>query len=336
MSTMTSNDDPKAQAIKLLGEARRWVVRMRSGEVTPADRDALKTWQNLSPAHRRALAEATAQWDALRVLARASTAGDERPTARQPSASRLHVTRRAWLGGAMAASIGGAVYLAARPPLGLWPSLADLNADYRTGVGEQREIVLAEAVSVEMNTRTSLAVPENGGTGRQIELINGEITVTAKSANLPAGEPFVVVARNGRTSAAQATFDLRDDDGMVTVTCLDGEVSVECQGTAAKLPARHKVAYGALGLGHVIETDPRVIEAWRKGLLVFDNQPLSLVIPEINRYRRGRIVLLNEEIGRLPLDATFRLDRIDEVVPKIAHIFDLKVRTLPGGLVLLG
>ena len=89
------------------------------------------------------------------------------------------------------------------------------------------------------------------------------------------------------------------------------------------------------GLGEIGATEASVIEAWQQGLLVFDNQPLSLVIPEINRYRRGRIVLMNEDIGRLPLDATFRLDRIDEVVPKIAHLFNLKITALPGGVVLL-
>ncbi|MFX8723624.1 hypothetical protein ABTM71_19355, partial [Acinetobacter baumannii] len=64
-------------------------------------------------------------------------------------------------------------------------------------------------------------------------------------------------------------------------------------------------------------------------------RPLSQVIDEINRYRSGKIILLNADLGRLPLDATFRLDRIEEAVPKIAHVFGARVRTLPGGVVLL-
>jgi transmembrane sensor len=130
-------------------------------------------------------------------------------------------------------------------------------------------------------------------------------------------------------------FDLRRDGQDVAVTCLDGGVKIECGQETATLKAGQHVSYSAQGLGAIVATDGRAVDAWRKGLLVFDNQPLAQVIPEINRYRRGRIVLTSASIGNLPLDATFRLDRIDEVVPKLAHLFGLKVRTLPGGVVLL-
>jgi transmembrane sensor len=60
------------------------------------------------------------------------------------------------------------------------------------------------------------------------------------------------------------------------------------------------------------------------------------VIAEINRYRRGKIILMDANLGRLPLDATFRLDRIEEAVDKIAHVFGARVKALPGGIVLLG
>lgn len=232
----------------------------------------------------------------------------------------------------MAASLVGGACLAARPPLGLWPSLSELTADYRTDIGERRNLAFANEVSIEMNTRTSLALAQTGTDARQIQLVAGEIAITTGIAE---ASPFVVVAANGRSSATRAMFDLRHDAQGVSVTCLEGEVVVECQNGRAALKARQQIAYGDKGLGDIATTDGRVVEAWRQGLLVFDNQPLSQVIPEINRYRRGRIVLMNEEIGRLPLDATFRIDRIDEVVPKIAHIFNLKARTLLGGVVLL-
>lgn len=245
------------------------------------------------------------------------------------------VSRRVWLGGAIAASIGGAAYLAARPPLDLWPSLVELAADYRTDIGERRGLTFANAITVEMNTRTSLAVTGKTAKASDIELIAGEIAVTAGAGGKESAVPFVVIAGHGRASAARATFDLRYEGETATVTCLDGEVQVECNGKTARLSANQQIAYNAQGLAGVAAMDRRNVGAWRRGLLVFDNQPLSEVVPEINRYRRGRIVLMNDDVGRLPLDATFRLDRIDEVVPKIAHIFNLRVRALPGGMVLL-
>ncbi|MRT32448.1 hypothetical protein FGX01_00680, partial [Xylella fastidiosa subsp. multiplex] len=51
--------------------------------------------------------------------------------------------RRAWLGGAVAASVA---YLAVSPPLGLWSPVTDWNADYSTATGEQREVHVAGGV----------------------------------------------------------------------------------------------------------------------------------------------------------------------------------------------
>jgi transmembrane sensor len=322
------------QSEQLRSEARRWIVLLRSGEVSQADINALMSWRARSQAHRRALAEAGAQWAELKLMAKKIAQRQLSPVAFSSAASNAHgVTRRIWLGGAIAASIGGAGYLLVRPPLGLWPSLSEFSADYRTAVGERRELALAESVSVEMNTRTS--VDATAVSKRQIELISGEIAVTADAGSVSSPEPFVVVAGRGRTSAVRAMFDLRHERDSVSVVCLNGELRVECGQRSATLQARQQVAYNARGLGNVAASDTRVVESWRRGLLVFDNQPLSQVVSEINRYRRGRILLMNDEIGRLPLDATFRLDRVDEVVPKIVRLFGLKARSLPGGLVLL-
>lgn len=329
---MTINSDESDDPLCL---ARRWVVRLRSGEASQEDIDALARWRAESPAHRKAFALANAQWDMLRSAARNVAAHQaDADLSREISAKRV-LTRRAWIGGAMAASVGGAVYLAARPPLELWPSLAELAADYRTDVGERRQIAFADTTSIEMNTRTSLAAAAGGSNARQIDLLGGEIAVVTGAGATGPAQPFVVVAGNGRATARQATFDLRRDAQNVSVTCLDGEVKIECGNESVTLTARQRIGYGAGGLGGVTMTDGRAVDAWRQGLLVFDNQPLAEVIPEINRYRRGRIVLTNERSGRLLLDATFRLDRIDEVVPKIAHLFGLNLRTLPGGLAFL-
>jgi transmembrane sensor len=318
---------------ELREEARRWIIQLRSGEASQLDIDALANWRARSPAHRQALAEAGAQWDALQFMAQ-KVAQQHAPAAVSLTTPNARVVnRRIWLGGAMAASVGAACYLAVRPPLRLWPSLSELSADYRTDIGERRELALADSISVELNTRTSLGVTATSQ--RQIELISGEIAVTAGTGTAPSTEPFVVVAGEGRVSTVRASFDLRHDRESGSVVCLDGELLVECGPQKATLKARQQVTYNARGLGNIADSNTRLVEAWRRGLLVFDNHPLSQVVSELNRYRRGRVVLMNDEIGRLPLDATFRLDRIDEIVPKITQLFGLTARSLPGGVVFL-
>lgn len=166
-------------------------------------------------------------------------------------------------------------------------------------------------------------------------MIAGEIAVRAARPTDAETPSIVVVAGNGRTRAELAVFDVRRDGPAVVVACLEGAIVVECQGDLAHIKAHQSIGYDQNGLGAISATDGGVVAAWRRGQLVFEDQPLSQVVREINRYRPGRIVLMSDDVGRLPLDATFRLDRIDDAVAKIARIFNLTVTTLPGGVVLL-
>ena len=79
-----------------------------------------------------------------------------------------------------------------------------------------------------------------------------------------------------------------------------------------------------------------VATAWRDGMLVFENTPLSEVVRQINRYRTGDIVLADAAIGRRPVNAVLHTAQIDNAVSQIQQLLDLKVRRLPGGVILMG
>jgi len=219
------------------------------------------------------------------------------------------------------------------PPMGLWPSWSELVADYRTKPGEQRRLTLADHVSVELNTRTSIALRANGGSGSDIELITGEavISTTAKMAGL-----VTVMAGNGRIVAAAARFNVRYYDLSVCVTCLEGEVRVERLATVLPLSAAQQVVYSDRGIGSASAIDLAAVTAWQQGLVIFRSTPITDVIAEVNRYRPGRVILTNAALGRRQLNARFRIEDIDQVVGQIEQVFGARATTLPGGIVLLG
>ncbi len=70
-------------------------------------------------------------------------------------------------------------------------------------------------------------------------------------------------------------------------------------------------------------------------MLIFRHEPLRRVIDEVNRYRRGRIVVLDDTLGNRDVVANFHLDRIDEVVEHVVQTFGAHATFLPGGVVLL-
>jgi transmembrane sensor len=325
-------------------EARRWVVRLHSHEVDAAEAEALRRWRARSPVQEHAFAEANLRWNlfrsaALNVAAQLGEVqpGESRNGGVQPATvARLRaaavpprrIERRAMFGGALAASVAGVAYLAMYPPYDQWPSLREVAADYRTATGQQRQLVLAATVSLEMNTQTSLSRRPAQAGAAAIELISGEVAVTAKS-------PVVVIAGGGSTRAEQGAFNLRRDENMVSVTCLTGEAKIGCGGHEVALRPGQRVVYDDRGLGEVTSVNPGTVEAWRRGLLIFEETPVAQVIAEINRYRHGRVILMNQALAALPVDAVFRLDQIDAAVPRLAEVFGAKVRALPGGIVLL-
>jgi transmembrane sensor len=314
---------------RLEREAHEWLARLTSGRATAADAEALRRWCARSTAHAEALAEATLLWESLAPAAR-EVAHRSLDAASATPPPRL--ARRAVLGGGLAAAAASAGYALLRPPFELWPSIFDLAADYRTGTGERREIALAGGVSVELNTRTSLNIRSAANQGQHIELVSGEAAVATGGV---LANPLVVAAAGGRVIASDAKFDLRCDGGVASVACLQGAVNIEYQGGVAALAAREQLVYGNGRLGSTAAIDPTTVTAWREGRLVFHGVPLARVIEEVNRYRSGRIILMNSALGRRTVDATFPIDRTDEVVSLVRQAYGADVTTLPGGVVIL-
>jgi transmembrane sensor len=325
--TVTDPHEPDA----LLDEALDWIVRLKTGEPTGLDVEALQRWRGQSAAHEAAFRKAAGIYRHARIAARELA---DPPVAIEaarplPRSRSTVLVRRAFLGGSIAAATAG--YLIVRPPLGLWPSLQELSADYRTAKGEHRSIAVTSGVSVEMNTQTSVVLREAANETR-IELISGEASVAAR----PALKPFVMLAGNGRITAVEADFNARCLDGMVSVTCLKGAVDVVQDGKEVRLRSSEQVSYSPGGIEAAVPVDPARVTAWQAGLLIFHEQPLSDVVDEVNRYRAGKIIITNPELKRRIVNGTFQISKLDNFVPQVQQLFGAKARPLLGGVVLLG
>jgi transmembrane sensor len=324
---VTETGEAPAAGERVQQEAQDWLRRLTSGDVSKADLDALDRWRAASPEHRRALAEANLLWDVLGRVAREATA----PSLAYSSLGSVRgrpIARRALLGGAVAAS---AAYLLARPPFHLWPEVAELMASYHTATGEHRELAVAPGIAVQMDTQTSLNTSATPDRLYALELVSGQLAVSV----LGAGQPLVVAAADGQIRAERAKFDVRRNGASVCVTCNEGAVDVSYRSASVTIGPGRQVTYDERGLGAAVAADPALVTAWQRGMLVFRDARLVDVIAEVNRYRPGRIILLNKALEERKVLAGFRLDRIDDVVNYIRDAFDAKVRSLPGGVVLL-
>ncbi|WP_315728454.1 MULTISPECIES: FecR family protein [unclassified Bradyrhizobium] len=327
--TWTPEFDP------LLDEALDWVIRLKTGAPLRSDLDALRHWREQSAAHDEAFKTAARLFRQAGVAARelAHEQEDQRATraprgASSPQLPSRSVTRRLVLSGSIAAA---AAYMVVHPPFGLWPSISEFSADYRTTKGEHRKVMLTPDIALELSTQTSVALRPAPDQLR-IELIAGEASVTARLASQ---KPVELVAAGGRVSASQADFNARCLDGVVAVTCLDGSVAVAQDGRVVQLRASEQVSYSAAGLQAVIPVDTAQVSAWRTGLLIFRDRPLASVVEEVNRYRSGKIIITNDDLKRRLVNGTFQLDRLDNFVAQVEQLFGARAVSLPAGVVLL-
>ncbi|WP_187830154.1 FecR family protein [Siccirubricoccus phaeus] len=306
-------------------EAHRWVVRLTSGAATDADAWQLSAWRSRSPAHEAAYRDAVRLWHQL-----APVANEQGLVDREQHRRRAVRRRRALVGGtALAASGAGLILLGKR--LDLVPSPGVLAAWHRTSAGEQRRLALEDGSVVEMNTRTSLSV-RYGGVERRIDLADGEAIFTVRPD--PA-RPFVVTAAGGETRALGTVFDVRRDGDEVSITCLEGKVRVQRIGSV-DLEAAQQVAYSPAGLARSPRSvDPELATGWRRGVLVFRDEPIRRVLGELNRYRPGRIILATAEPAGRHVSGVFHLSRLDEALTQVERIGGLRRIALPGGILLL-
>lgn len=323
---------PPASQEQLRAEARAWARALKTGRPTAAQAEAFKAWRGLSPAHARAWAEAASDWRDIGAIAEACRAQQATAPARRAARTESRLGRRFFLGSAFGAS--GAVAFAAivHPPMGLWPSWAELGADHRTATGEQQTLELASGVQAMLNTQTSIAVQSRPGDGFiRIELLAGELAVQNQGGGL-----VEVVAQGARAWLGRGGMEVKiAAGGQVRVLCDGGALELRHPSRTVKLQARQQVVYGGAGVGAPAGVDLVRASAWRDGIVVFDNTPLAEAVEEINRYRRGRVVLLGSKLADRQISGRFRIAALDEALVQIRQLFGTGIRTV-GGVVLLG
>lgn len=317
-------------------EAIAWIQKLASGHASADEIAGADRWRNQDAEHSKAYADAERVWERMSVIGRVKYGDDANflGPLQEYGRRRAVMTRRAVLGAGVA-SIGAAtIYGAMRPPLGLWPSLSEMRADFRTGTGEQRTIAFADDVEIALNTQTSLAVWPQTDTEDRIELVSGEAAfATLKRVS----RTLAVFAADGKILSQSSRFEIRCTGGnnRVSVTCLEGQLRVESAARVAELKAGQRFSYEGSDVSAIDAVDPQAVSEWRRGIVTFHNTPLAEAVEEMNRYRPGRIILRGDALGRRLLSGRFRTDQMEQALVQIEYTFKSRVTRYPGGIVVL-
>jgi len=204
--------------------------------------------------------------------------------------------------------------------------LSGLLADYRTGTGEQRRIVLPDQTVIVLNTRSAVNL-QFSPTRRALRLESGEIHVETGHDD---PRPFVVLTADGSLRALGTRFLVRRDDNGTDVTVTESAVLARPQHcgdqTESSCPEEQRVEAGshlrltAKGL-EALGSARAEADAWKDGMLAVENMPLEDLVAELSRYRSGFLSVAPEAAllrvtGTVPLgDSNYTIAALTQSLP---------------------
>ncbi len=203
---------------------------------------------------------------------------------------------------------------------------------YETVAAEHRDITLADGSMIALAAKSAVSVSFSAER-RLVALNHGEAWFQV-ARDLT--RPFTVVAGGGTITAVGTAFNVRRGVDEVVVTVTEGRVDVvqpptsaggdSSERTTATLVAGQEVSYGVRGeLREVKRTDPGVAAAWREGRLEYRSEPLKRVIPDVNRYLRKEIVVVDPEIGDYMFTGTVFQGYTDGWIRGLEEIYPVEV-----------
>jgi transmembrane sensor len=335
---MISNDEQIRVAIA--EQAADWFVANDEGLLDEQESAALVAWLKASPVHveeflrvagiardlRAACAHPVHSADALLARARAEDDGPVESWWSRLLAPLADVPARRWQTAGVAVAALGVVSVALFLSRNLLPGApvpapeAVAVLHYSTHRGELQTYRLADNSVLHLNTDSDVTV-RYSRSERLVTLASGE---AAFEVTHEPGRAFRVLAGPAEVVDLGTRFDVRREDHSVVVTVVEGRVAVAPSATLgtsgvdrSQIQPQQSVELGAGQQLSVaagawpatpVSVDMQRATAWLHRQIMFDGEPLELVVVEFNRYAQKPIEVGSPALRDLQISGVFSVD----------------------------
>lgn len=293
-------------------QAAEWFLLLQSGAATAAECTAFERWRSSDPQHERA-------WE------RAERIGGR--LGQIPATIGMPVLRRGE-GIDRRQALKALAGLVALPPVA-WLAWRELPwrhwaADTRTGIGERRELELADGGWLQLNTATAVDVRYDAA-ARTVHLHQGEILVQTAPDRAEPARPFRVETREGSVRALGTRFLVRRGEADTQVTVLAHAVEIR----PSHAPHGQRVGEGQRAVFTATQVGPPApaaveADAWSRGILYADGMRLEDFLAELGRYRPG-ILRCHPAVAELRVSGAFQLGDTGPVLRSLARALPVQV-----------
>jgi transmembrane sensor len=313
--------------------AADWWVRLRAPDATDDVVDQWVAWTLEDASHLETFERVNELASRLGSLDRVSRQSLINAFARSPA------PQRRWLPLAAAASLAavmlsGMVYFA-------WTQLVPgvSTQVYNTAIAQNRDITLPDGTKVALGAASTMAAQFSNGQ-RRIDLKSGEAFFQVVHDN---SRPFVVAAGDISVRDIGTAFDVRRTGQRVTIAVTQGRVEIadtnqrpgETRPGTLVVSAGQLASYDPSTSGITVGSiTPEQATGWRSDRLEFIDEPLAVVIANLNRYSNHPLHIADADLGKLSYTGSIRTDAIDSWLGALPQVFPLRVNK-DGGQVIL-
>lgn len=238
--------------------------------------------------------ESTALWNSIHARI---TAGEKQPVRRD--------LKPLWKWGLAAA---------AALALMVWFNTVTYSDKVFAMAGEKKEITLPEESTVTLNAGSVLGYKSKSFQENRIIHLDGEAFFNVKP-----GSTFSVKTDYGTITVLGTSFNIISWPGRFEVTCYTGKVKVEAkkQNELIITPGERSIQdQQSLQLNKTVFTASANTPEWMAGKFTFENQPLSIVVAELERQYNIK-VNLNPELKSMNYTGLFESGDLEKALSLI-------------------
>lgn len=203
---------------------------------------------------------------------------------------------------------------------------------YATQNGERKHTILPDGTAVWLNSGSSIQIKSSyGKTDRDIMLTGEAFFDVQKNKALP----MLIQTKQMLIKVVGTSFNVRSyaDEPLTETSLIEGKIEMYLSPTTINsqkvtMQAGDKIMFSSqkatlkpadikilkLAQDEQDGTSIQTEIAWRENTLAFDNEPIALAIPKLEKWFNQPITLENKDLANIKFTGTFKETQIEEVL----------------------
>lgn len=283
----------------LENQAIEWLVKLNKPGLSDIEIDQFNDWLNQSPGHQLAYIKAEQIWTESETLMKSVAT---------KSKSVVQTWRYAF----------ASVLIILCVSLYQFQINRTTDFEFYTGIGEQKTIDLADGSKITLNNQSHLKFTL-GKKIRRVELLAGEVLFNVKA---DVQRPFDIATHDGMVRVLGTKFSVNRYSASTLVTVIEGRVALGEKPLAddgfiaaqVLTQSQQQSMTNALKNIEPQQVDVKSELAWQEHRLIVRNEPLRLVLADLEKAFPVKFVISTPELSEKRITAILNLADLDQVL----------------------